>query len=256
MVMPKNHTSFWHWNETYARPTLRKDNLRNFLNKLLKNTRVALTAGMVHKRTMSYVIQLTAFVQIILIDVCMSGDNAIAVGLAAAGLPQSQRHRAIMVGIVGATFLRIVFAFFVTQFLDITGLPIVGGLLLLWIAWKMFHDLRLHAQKVGHPHASLEGSEATPYKKFRSAVAQIIIADVSMSLDNVLAIAGVARDEIAIMTVGIIFSVVLMGAASALIAKWTTRHIWIGYAGIAVILYTAGAMILDGWQDLVEVGIL
>lgn len=198
-------------------------------------------------KTITYLPQFLALIQILLIDLSMAGDNALVVGMAAAGLAKEQRHKAVVAGIVGATVLRILFAVFAIQILRLTGLLVAGGLLLLWVGWKMFWELH-HAHKMkGKPHDTQTTIQHAP-KKLSAAIWQIIVADVSMSLDNVLGIAGVARDHIGIMVVGLILSVVLMGAASTLVARLAARNSWIGYLGLFVVLFTAVKMVWDGVQ--------
>jgi hypothetical protein len=192
--------------------------------------------------------ELAALGQILLIDVALAGDNAITIGMAAAGLPAQQRHRAVFAGIAAATVLRIVFAIFAVELLHITGLLLAGGLLLLWVSWKMYHDIR-HHNRIHQPATEDKVDKHQP-KTLRSAIIQIILADVSMSLDNVLAVAGVARDHIFMLVVGLGVSVVLMGAASAIIAKLTTRFPWIAFAGLLIVLYTAFKMVWDGAHQL------
>jgi len=193
--------------------------------------------------------ELIAFAQIVLIDMSMAADNAIAVGLAASGLPKDKRHHAVLAGIGAATILRILFALFAVQMLRITGLLVAGGLLLLWVTWKMYHEVRhIHAQK-NAPESELENKTAVP-KKLSSAIWQIIAADVSMSLDNVLAVAGVARDHVWVLVAGLALSVVLMGAAATYVAKLTHRFPWIGYVGVLLIFYTSINMIWDGSHEL------
>ncbi len=194
---------------------------------------------------------LTALAAVILIDIALAGDNAIVVGMAAAGLPAQQRRRAIFVGVLAAAVLRIVFSLFTVQLLQIIGLLLAGGLLLLWVAWKLWRELRsgsFAAPEDDEAEAVLEDQvpDAPPEKSFRDAVTQIVVADVSMSLDNVLAVAGAARDHEIVLIFGLILSVALMGAAATLIAKLLHRHRWIAYAGFAIILYVALRMIWDG----------
>lgn len=192
--------------------------------------------------------ELFAFVQIVLIDVSMAADNAIAVGLAAGGLPKDKRHRAVLAGISTATILRILFAIFAVQILHITGLLAAGGLLLLWVTWKMYRDVRhMHRMK---GQGNSEKTSQNIHKKLSSAILQIIIADVSMSLDNVLAVAGVARDHIAVLAAGLILSVLLMGLAATYITKLTHRYPWIGYIGVAIVFYTSLHMMWDGVKAL------
>lgn len=188
---------------------------------------------------------LLAIAQILLIDISLAGDNAIAVGMAASGLPEIQRHKAVLAGIVAATVLRILFAFFAVELLHVTGLLVAGGLLLLWVSWKMYRDIR-HMEKKKHD----DGHHEPPAKTLMSAIMQIVIADVSMSLDNVLGVAGVARDNMVSMAIGLVMSVLLMGAAASFVARLTTRYVWIAYLGLAVVFYTALHMIWDGAHDL------
>jgi len=194
---------------------------------------------------------LAAFVQVLLIDLVLAGDNAIVVGALAAGLPPEQRKRVILLGVVAALVLRIAFALVVSQLLQIVGLILAGGLLLLWVSWKMWRELRHGGESAGSPE--IEGDERSgvaPAKSFASAAWAVAVADVSMSLDNVLAVAGAARDHPGILIVGLIFAVALMGVAANLIAKYIERYRWIGYVGLAVIVWVAGKMIWDGFHDV------
>ncbi len=198
---------------------------------------------------------LTAFFQVIMIDLVLAGDNAIVIGLAAAGLPREMRSRAILIGIGAATVMRIGFAGVTTQLLQIVGLLFAGGLLLLWVCWKMWRELRAsaheaHAGQEALADADLDGSggvaEGAPRKTFAQAAWQIIIADVSMSLDNVLAVAGAAREHPIVLVFGLILSIALMGLAASFIAGLLQRHRWIAYVGLLIILYVALAMIWEG----------
>jgi YjbE family integral membrane protein len=192
---------------------------------------------------------LTALVQVILIDLVLAGDNAIVIGLAAAGLPAAQRSKAILIGVIAATLLRIVFAGLTTQLLAIVGLLLAGGILLLWVCWKMWRELR----SVTHSSddVTIEGvPEAPPTKTLAQATWQIIVADVSMSLDNVLAVAGAAREHPIVLIFGLALSIALMGVAASFIARLLQRHRWIAYVGLAVILYVAGEMIYRGALEL------
>jgi YjbE family integral membrane protein len=192
--------------------------------------------------------QLTALVQVILIDLVMSGDNAIIIGMAVAGLPKENRTKIIVWGVVGATVLRIIFAALTTELLQIIGLTLAGGLLLLWVAYRMFRELRAK----GHSEAAhAEGSTTAKPKTAGQAMLQIIAADVSMSLDNVLAVAGAARDHKTVLWIGLILSIVLMAVASNAIAKILDRYHWIAWVGFAIILYVAGSMIWDGTHEVV-----
>lgn len=191
---------------------------------------------------------LTALVQVILIDLVLAGDNAIVIGLAAAGLPKEQRNRAILIGVGAATLLRIVFAALTTQLLAIVGLLLAGGILLLWVCWKMWRELRTPAHE---EHAALvNGAEGPPTKTLAQATWQIVIADVSMSLDNVLAVAGAAREHPMVLIFGLALSIALMGLAASFIAKLLQKHRWIAYVGLAVILYVAGEMIYRGALEI------
>ena len=190
-----------------------------------------------------------ALLQILLIDISLAGDNAIIVGMAAAGLPKDKRHKAVLAGIAAATVLRILFAVFAVRLLHVVGLMAAGGLLLLWVSWKMFRDIR-HMHKVSHEEKHDEVAAKPAAKTLTEAVIQIIVADVSMSLDNVLGVAGVARDHMAMLVIGLVFSVGLMGVASAWVAKIVARKPWIGYLGLAVVFYTSLRMIWDGSQEL------
>ena len=193
---------------------------------------------------------LSALLQVIMIDLVLAGDNAIVIGLAAAGLPKEQRARAILIGIVAATLLRIGFASITVQLLQIIGLLLAGGLLLLWVCWKMWSELRS-----GHEH-DLEEIErmnedgSAPRKTMGQAIWQITLADVSMSLDNVLAVAGAAREHPTILIFGLVLSIALMGLAASFIAKLLQKHRWIAYVGLAIILYVAGDMIYRGGLEV------
>jgi YjbE family integral membrane protein len=211
--------------------------------------------------------ELIALGQVIVIDLVLAGDNAIVVGMAAAGLPKEQRSKVILVGIAAATALRIMFALVTTQLLLIIGLTLAGGLLLLWVCWKFWREImqqrreRLRAaakarqelskderrELAEHPEA-LPG--ASPAKTMRQAIVQIVIADVSMSLDNVLAVAGAAQEHTTVLIIGLVLSVGLMGAAAAAIANLLKRYHWIAYIGLAIILWVAVDMI---WRGSMEV---
>ncbi len=197
-----------------------------------------------------------AFGQVLLIDIVLAGDNAIVIGALAAGLPPDQRRKVLLIGILAALVLRIGFALVVTQLMQIVGLIFAGGLLLLWVSWKMYRELRpAHGASPGSPE--IEGDEHAglkPAKSFAAAAWAVAVADVSMSLDNVLAVAGAARDHPGILIIGLIFAVALMGVAANIIAKYIERYRWIAWIGLLVILYVAGSMIYAGIVDP-EVGI-
>lgn len=190
---------------------------------------------------------LGAFLQVVLIDLVMSGDNAIIIGMAVAGLPKENRTRIIFWGVAGATVLRIGFALLTTELLQIIGLTLAGGLLLLWVAWRMYRELRLKSQ---HADSEIADAAKTP-KTVRQAMLQIIAADVSMSLDNVLAVAGAARDHRIVLWFGLALSVVLMAVASNFIARILDRYHWVAWIGFAIILYVACDMIWDGTHEVV-----
>lgn len=194
---------------------------------------------------------LAAFGQVLMIDIMLAGDNAIVVGALAAGLPTEQRRKVIMIGIIAALVLRIVFALMVTWLLGIVGLVLAGGLLLLWVAFKMWRDLRHAGESPGSDEVSGdEHSGLRPAKSFAAAAWAVAVADVSMSLDNVLAVAGAARDHPGILIVGLILSVALMGVAANILARYIERYRWIAWLGLLVILWVAGKMIWDGWHDV------
>jgi YjbE family integral membrane protein len=209
---------------------------------------------------------IAAFLQVIMIDLVLAGDNAIVIGLAAAGLPKEQRARAILIGILAATVLRIAFALVTTHLLTFSkyGLLLAGGLLLLWVCWKMWRELRTSAHEEAAAEEALSDSDLNsdgtiagdaPRKTFAQAAWQIVIADVSMSLDNVLAVAGAAREHPWVLVFGLALSVVLMGVAASFIARVLNRHRWIAYIGLLVILYVAVKMSYDGfWEVWPQIG--
>jgi YjbE family integral membrane protein len=190
---------------------------------------------------------ITAFFEILFIDIVLAGDNAIVVGALAAGLPAQQRKKVIMIGVLAALVLRILFALIVTQLLQIVGLVLAGGLLLLWVAWRMYRELRDpndnpgSEEVLGDEHSGLRAP-----KSFASAAWGVALADVSMGLDNVLAVAGAARDHPWILVFGLILSVLLMGIAANFIARYIERYRWIAWAGLLVILWVALKMIYEG----------
>jgi YjbE family integral membrane protein len=209
----------------------------------------------------NWMAELLALAQVVLVDLVLAGDNAIVVGIAVAGLPAQQRWRVMVLGIGAATVLRILFAAFTVQLLQIIGLMLAGGLLLLWVCWKLWRELssgRLIdlSGEGSQPHevpADASGAEVPPppQKTMRQAVIQIIVADVSMSLDNVLAVAGVAREHIPVLVFGLALSVAFMGLAAAVIARLLSRYHWIAYVGLAIIFYVALRMIYDGTLEVI-----
>jgi YjbE family integral membrane protein len=195
---------------------------------------------------------LSALGAVILVDLVMAGDNAIVVGALAAGLPAEQRKKVIMIGVIAALVLRVAFAVVAAWLLTIVGLVFVGGLLLLWVAWKMYRDLTRDEATESPGSPEIEGDENSGIpaaKSFWGAVWAVGIADVSMSLDNVLAVAAASKGHPGIMIVGLVFAVILMGVAANVIAKYMERYKWITWIGVVVILIVAGKMIYDGWVD-------
>ena len=196
--------------------------------------------------------QLGALLSVVIIDVVLAGDNAIVVGMAASGLPVEQRRRVILLGIVIATGLRILFAYFAAQLLLIIGLTLAGGILLLWVSWKMYREIRAtrtndQRRAAGEPcHAPVQQKSA------RQALLRIVLADVSMSLDNVLAVAGTARNHIWVLVFGLALSVALMGVASNYIARLLERHFWISWVGLGIITFVALRMVWEGSTEVIR----
>jgi YjbE family integral membrane protein len=198
--------------------------------------------------------ELCALVTVLVIDLVLAGDNAIVVGMAAAGLPDHLRRKAILFGIATAALLRIILALFATQILDVVGVVLIGGFLLLWVCWKLWRELRVggHAAEAAAADAlavrgtGLSAASRAKPKTFRQAIAQIVVADVSMSLDNVLAVAGTARHHLWVLVIGLSLSVALMGVAATMIARVLRRFPWISYLGLALIAWVAMTMIWTG----------
>ncbi|MDH2134865.1 YjbE family putative metal transport protein [Sphingobium yanoikuyae] len=188
---------------------------------------------------------LAAFGQVVLIDIMLAADNAIVVGALAAGLPPASRRKVIAIGVIAALVLRIAFALLVTQLMQLVGLVFAGGLLLVWVGWKMWRELRAH----GEPEDAEDIAGKAAPKGFAQAAWAVAIADVSMSLDNVLAVAGAAREHPGILVIGLVLSVALMGVAANLLARVIERYRAIAYFGLVVILYVAGKMIYEGAID-------
>lgn len=195
---------------------------------------------------------LSAFFMVIAIDLLLAADNAIIVGALAAGLPADQRRKVIIMGVLAALVLRVAFALVVVQLMSIVGLIFVGGLLLLWVSYKMWRELR-HDSAIHSPGSpEIDGDERSGIKSSKSfwgAAWAVAVADVSMSLDNVLAVAGAAGDHPGIMIVGLVFAVALMGVAANFMARLIERYKWIGYLGLLLVLYVAVKMMYDGWID-------
>ena len=201
---------------------------------------------------------LSALFQVLMIDLVLAGDNAVAVGLAAGGLPEAQRKKAILWGLAAAVIIRIGFALITTQLLGVIGLLFAGGVLLLWVCWKMWREL--HEQGVADEVAAAAAMDddpgtvplVKPAKSFRAAFTQILIADISMSLDNVLAVAGAAREHPGILVFGLLMSIALMGVAASWIANLLHRYRWIGFVGLIIVLYVALHMMWQGHQQVVD----
>jgi YjbE family integral membrane protein len=192
---------------------------------------------------------LVALISVVVIDVVLAGDNAVVVGMAAAGLPRAQQHRVIALGIAMATVLRIGFALVTVQLLVIIGLTLAGGVLLLWVAWKMYRELTKARQRAVE---ALSSGAPAKGKRFGQALAQVVLADVSMSLDNVLAVAGTARDHLWVLVVGLTLSVALMGVASTIVARLLDRRPWIAWIGLAIVTVVALRMIYDGSSEVLH----
>ena len=194
--------------------------------------------------------QLIALAQVILIDIVLAGDNAVVVGMAAARVEARQRARVIVWGVGGAVVLRILFALVATQLLAIVGLLLAGGILLLWVCWKMYRDIKAAAH-VEPAYAGVPGGAADAKTiTFSAALIQIVIADASMSLDNVLAVAGAAKGDMVVLVIGLTVAVAFMGFMSHYIARLLTRHLWISWIGLAIILYVALEMIWSGSHQI------
>lgn len=201
--------------------------------------------------------QLGTLLSVVIIDVVLAGDNAIVVGMAANSLPLAQRRRVIVLGIAAATILRILFAYFAVQLLAVIGLTLAGGVLLLWVCWKMYREIR---EPRTIDNSEIAGSERCQdrirIRKERTssteALTRIVLADVSMSLDNVLAVAGIARDHFWLLAFGLLLSVALMGLASTWIARLLDRYFWISWVGLGIITFVALRMIWDGSTEILK----
>ncbi|MFL5270353.1 MAG: TerC family protein [Stellaceae bacterium] len=199
--------------------------------------------------------QLGTLLSVVIIDVVLAGDNAIVVGMAAAGLPPQRRRNVIVLGIAAATVLRILFAYFAVQLLAVIGLTLAGGVLLLWVSWKMYREIRetsFHGPATP-AEAECSGSQTQPARTTPAeALTRIVLADVSMSLDNVLAVAGIARDHFWLLAFGLVLSVALMGIASTWIARLLDRMFWISWVGLGIITFVALRMIWDGSTEIIN----
>jgi len=187
---------------------------------------------------------LGALVSVVIIDIVLAGDNAVVVGMAAAGLPRAEQRRVIAIGIAAATVLRIGLALVTMRLLAIIGLTLAGGILLLWVAWKMYREM------VRKPPAKAELAPGRQRKSFSRALSHVVLADISMSLDNILAVAGTAREHLWVLVVGLTLSVALMGVASTIIARILDRHHWIAWIGLAIVTFVALNMIYDGSAEV------
>ena len=197
--------------------------------------------------------QASALLSVVIIDIVLAGDNAIVVGMAAAGLPAERRRRVIALGILAATVLRILFAFVALELLhSVIGMTFAGGLLLLWVAWKMYREIRAAQPLPAHASAAGDAPPPRREKTTTQAMTQIVIADLSMSLDNVLAVAGVARDQPVVLIVGLVLSVALMGVASTYIARLLDRLFWLSWVGLGIITFVALRMIWEGSAQLMH----
>jgi YjbE family integral membrane protein len=195
--------------------------------------------------------ELAALGQVLLIDLVLAGDNAIVVGLVAARLPKEQRAKVIMIGILAATIMRIFFAVITSQLLQIIGLTLAGGVLLLWVCWKLWREIAAaNKQEDANNPESAQSLQQKQPKSMRQAIIQIVLADISMSLDNVLAVAGAAQEHTWVLIVGLSVSVVLMGVAATVIANLLKKYHWLAYVGLVTILYVAIKMIWEGWEQV------
>ena len=207
-----------------------------------------------------FLAEASAFVQVVFVDIILAGDNAIVVAMAVVGLPAEHRARVLIIGIAAATLMRVFFALITVQLLNVIGLSLAGGFLLLWVTWKFWRELKeqraedqaaediediVHGKPLGHPDA--------PRKTMRQAILQVVVADVSMSLDNVLAVAGIAREHQWVLVSGLVLSVAFMGLAATFIARVLARHHWIGFFGVIVIFYVSVSMIWRGGLEIIRV---
>ena len=187
---------------------------------------------------------LIALAQVLMIDIVLAGDNAVVIGLAAARVPKAMRKKVILWGLVAAVVLRILLAIIAVKLMAVIGLTLAGGILLLWVCWRFWRDIK------GGKHHDVHGVDANA--SVRRAVMQILIADLSMSLDNVLAVAGAAREHLDVLVIGLLMSVALMGAAANLIAKLLEKYRWISYIGLAIVLYVSLNMIWHGSEQVLN----
>ncbi len=200
---------------------------------------------------------IAALLQVILVDLVLAGDNAIVIAIVVAGFAPRERARLLMLGVIAATVVRILFALVATELLKIVGLMLAGGLLLLWVCWKLWRELETQRslRRIEAENAAATGHIDVPKherKSMREAITQIVIADVSMSLDNVIAVAGIARDNTWVLIVGLVLSIAFMAFAATFIARLLHKHHWIAYVGLIIIVYVAGTLIWDGGESLMR----
>jgi YjbE family integral membrane protein len=200
--------------------------------------------------------EISAFFQVILVDLVLAGDNAIVIAMAVAGFPVRQRIRLMLLGIGAATLVRVVFAFATVQLMQVVGLMFAGGILLLWVCWKLWREIAAVRHMELSPAGIYGASNGVPTKTVGQAVTQIVIADVSMSLDNVLAVAGIAREHTWVLVFGLLLSIGFMGFCATLLARWLQRYPWLAYLGLVTILYVACAMIWDGSLQISKAGLI
>ncbi|HEY5338844.1 MAG TPA: TerC family protein [Rhizomicrobium sp.] len=200
---------------------------------------------------------MAALLQVILIDIVLAGDNAVVIGMAASRVPQQQRRKVIFWGLAAAVILRVILATGAAKLLSVIGLMFAGGILLLWVSWRLWREFHNSSDaEVGHHTLATRGASDHPLAKplsdagVRRAIGRIILADLSMSLDNVLAVAGAAMNHVWVLAIGLVLSVALMGVAAAMIAKLLQRHPWISYAGLIIVVYVALRMIYFGGLDI------
>ncbi len=202
---------------------------------------------------MTWVAEVSAFLQVILVDLVLAGDNAIIIAMVVANFPARQRAQLLMIGIGAATLVRIIFAIATVHLMQIVGLMLAGGLLLLWVCWKLWREIQsVKSMELSPAGGAYAGAPAPPQRTVRQAITQIVVADISMSLDNVLAVAGIARDHTWVLVFGLALSVAFMGFCATLLARWLQKYPWIAYVGLLTILYVAGAMIWDGSMEVVR----
>ncbi len=201
---------------------------------------------------MSWISELSAFFQVILVDLVLAGDNAIVIALVVANFPSRQRAQLLMMGICAATVVRVIFAVATVHLMQIVGLMLAGGLLLLWVCWKLWREIEAVRAMELSPAGIYGGAGTAPTKTVGRAVTQIVVADISMSLDNVLAVAGVARDHTWVLVFGLTLSIAFMGFCATVLARWLQRYHWIAYVGLITILYVACAMVWDGSMEVMH----